>query len=127
MSEGRKNRYVCQTCGQSIVTVDIEEGVTPFMIGCKATKDCDGDMYSSFYGVGQSLEATFEWYKPTDFSQYPEEHRDAMREHVEMGGLDIRPINPTIKTSSEEVRDLFDGCARRTLGRKGGGNGKKIL
>ena len=32
----RLNIYTCQICRNSIVTVDLVEGVTPFMIGCRA-------------------------------------------------------------------------------------------
>lgn len=93
MSKGQKNVYVCQSCGDTVVTIDSEEGVTPFMIGCKATPGCKGDMYSSFYAVDQSLNPEYEWYKPTSFDQYPEgEHREAMKRHVEDGGLEIRLV-----------------------------------
>lgn len=36
MSDPRINVYVCQKCGGHTVTVDVDEGVTPFMIGCHA-------------------------------------------------------------------------------------------
>lgn len=93
MSKGKKNMYVCQTCGYKIVTVDIDEGVTPFMIGCKR-ENCDGDMYSFFYRINPLLEPTYEWYKP-NLEDYSEEHRELMRNHIENGGLDIRKINKT--------------------------------
>ena len=86
----RLNKYTCRTCGHSIITVDRDEGVTPFMIGCKATQGCAGDMYSSFYR-NVSGQPTFEWRKPT-----PHELAKAsreMREHFKMGGLDIYPIH----------------------------------
>lgn len=92
MNKNKKNVYVCQTCRKKIVTIDIDEGVTPFMIDCKATKECNGTMYSSFYSVDQLLEPEFEWYKPTSFDHYPEEYRENMIKHVEDGGLDIRKI-----------------------------------
>jgi len=92
MSKGQKNVYVCQLCGGEVVTVDADEGVTPFMIECRSTPECEGDMYSSFYQVDQSLAPQFEWYKPTSLDQYPEGHREAMKKHIEDGGLDIRPI-----------------------------------
>jgi hypothetical protein len=88
----KKNVYTCRLCGGSIVTIDIDEGVTPFMIECKANEDCDGVMHSSFYSVDQSLEPEFEWYKPTSFDHYPSEYRKDMIRHVEDGGLDIRRI-----------------------------------
>lgn len=60
MSKGQKNVYVCQLCGGEVVTVDADEGVTPFMIECRSTPECEGDMYSSFYQVDQSLEQAIE-------------------------------------------------------------------
>lgn len=83
------NRYTCQSCGGSIITIDRDEGTTPFMLGCRAKPGCKGMMQSSFYR-GVEGEATFEWRKPT-----LEEHRKssrAMQQHFEMGGLDIHPI-----------------------------------
>ena len=44
--DSKINVYVCQKCGGLTVTVDVDEGVTPFMLGCRATgkeSDCDGD------------------------------------------------------------------------------------
>lgn len=82
MSEPRVNVYVCQKCGGHTVTVDVDEGVTPFMIGCHAKETephpaesglrafeealakkgvrvkerlklkCDGMAHSSFYPKG---------------------------------------------------------------------------
>lgn len=36
MNEPRINVYVCRKCGGHTVTVDVDDGVTPFMIGCHA-------------------------------------------------------------------------------------------
>lgn len=83
------NRYVCPKCRGSIITVDRDEGVTPFMLGCRATAGCAGMMQSSFYR-GVTGEPTFEWRKPT-----PDEivrASPAMQDHFRMGGLDIHPI-----------------------------------
>lgn len=88
----RLNRYTCQKCGGQIVTVDRDEGVTPFMLMCRATGGCDGHMYSSMYR-GVTGEPTYEWRKAT-----PEEFAKAsiaMKEHFSMGGLDIHPIRGT--------------------------------
>lgn len=89
MSE-RLNRYTCQSCHGSIITVDRDEGVTPFMVLCRAKPGCKGHMYSSFY-KGVQGEPTFEWRKPTpaEYAAYPE----VMRQHVDQGGLDIHPIS----------------------------------
>ena len=49
--KGRMNAYVCQTCGG--VTVAIHEddppGVTPLMLRCRVSDECEGMAYSSFY------------------------------------------------------------------------------
>ena len=89
---GMKNRYVCDTCGKGVVTVNINDGVTPFMILCKATKGCRGMMRSSFYQVPQDLPAQFEWFKPESLKGYSRE----MREHIQNGGLDLRECNQTV-------------------------------
>lgn len=88
MARGRINVYTCDTCGGQIVTVDRDEGVTPFMLTCRFIPEyCDGSMVSALYRVDQLLKPTHEWYKPDKPPQDP-----AMRQHVEMGGLLIRRI-----------------------------------
>lgn len=88
MPQGRKNQYTCQTCQGSIITVDVDEGTTPFMLLCKATPGCDGFMYSNFYGCDQTLAAQYEFFKPASFEGY-----DAgMLEHLQKGGLDFRKV-----------------------------------
>jgi hypothetical protein len=92
----RLNVYVCQTCGGAIKTIDREDGVTPFMLKCRATKGCDGLMASRFYKAEMSppelvsAEPTFEWYRPPaeELAEWPE----AMRDHFLNGGLTIRQI-----------------------------------
>lgn len=83
---GMKNGYTCQDCGKSIVTINIDDGTTPFMILCRATKGCEGMMYSSFYSIPQGLPAQYEWFKPKSFDGYSPE----MKEHFRKGGLDLR-------------------------------------
>ena len=34
---GYKNIYTCPKCGGQTVTIDVDEGVTPFMLRCRAT------------------------------------------------------------------------------------------
>lgn len=88
MSKGKKNVYTCQRCGEKIVTIDLDDGVTPFMLTCRVTPDCDGSMQSSFYSSGcQFFTPSHEWYKPTDPPEDPWE-----RDHWERGGLFIREI-----------------------------------
>ena len=87
MSKGQKNIYTCQKCGKAIVTVDMDEGVTPFMLECRATPGCNGVMQSAFYAVPQYLTPHFEWFKPKSLQGYSPE----MKNHIKLGGLDIRP------------------------------------
>lgn len=89
MPKGKENAYECQSCKGIICTIDIDEGVTPFIIECLATK-CGGEMHSSFYPTQpkppEMPDAAYEWYKPTDLSKYS----PAMQDHIKMGGLVIR-------------------------------------
>lgn len=98
-TEPRINVYVCQVCGGHTVTVDVDEGVTPFMIGCRRQqgprRQCKGIAQSSFYQrvplhIG---EPQWEWYRPTDEQLkniYSGDSLEQMREHVAKGGLDLR-------------------------------------
>ena len=99
MSEPRENLYVCQKCGRYTVTVDVDEGTTPFMIGCRAPgpRQCKGMAYSSFYPKGPRPsyigEPKWEFYKPTDADlrkNYKGDVLEGVREHVAKGGLDLR-------------------------------------
>jgi hypothetical protein len=86
MPKGRKNQYTCDTCGKSVVTLDVDEGTTPFMILCRVTLHCQGMMRSNFYSCDQSLEHMLEWFAPQSFKGYSPE----MIEHIHKGGLDLR-------------------------------------
>jgi hypothetical protein len=86
---GERNIYTCDACFGHIVTVDLVEGVTPFMISCRATEGCKGTMQSSMYRVfDQRMKPSHEWYKP-DATEL-ETLKPGTREHVEKGGLLIR-------------------------------------
>jgi hypothetical protein len=86
MSQGRKNLYHCNKCNRIIVTIDIDEGTTPFMLSCYATKGCRGLMYSQMYQCDQRLPHTHEWYKPESLDGYD----PWTVEHIEKGGLVLR-------------------------------------
>lgn len=90
----RVNAYKCQKCGQIILTRDVDEGVTPFMVPCLATIGCKGPMYSAFYKPPEFLlkvmEPTYEWFKP--IGKDYEALEPAMKAHVDQGGLDLRHI-----------------------------------
>jgi hypothetical protein len=97
----RENVYVCEKCGGFTVTIDVDEGVTPFMIRCRA-KDvvgndailpgCKGNAVSSFYPEGPRpshiQEPAWEWYAPssTEFESLD----SATKDHVYSGGLILR-------------------------------------
>jgi GT2 family glycosyltransferase len=92
----RINVYTCSKCGGYTVTIDIHEGVTPFMLCCRASGregDCRGMAESSLYPSGEKPswipDPAWEWFKPVG-PEYRKLNR-AMREHVDKGGLDIRP------------------------------------
>lgn len=81
---GRKNIYVCEECRGHIVTMDLEDGVTPFLIGCQVTEECSGMMKSSMYRVyDQSMKAGYFWAKPESLDDLS----PGERAHVENGGL----------------------------------------
>jgi hypothetical protein len=85
--DGRKNMYVCDTCRGHIVTRDVDEGTTPFMLACRATAGCKGRMRSSMYRVFDgAIAASHEWYRPpAGQTLTPGE-----REHVAKGGVLLR-------------------------------------
>ncbi len=89
---GRKNVYTCRRCGGQTITRDVDDGTTPFLIGCRASGRegvCDGLAESSFYRVSAGApDAVWEWFRPTG-SEYRKLNR-MMREHVDRGGLDLR-------------------------------------
>lgn len=93
--KGKKNIYTCDKCKGHVVTVDVDRGVTPFMIECKATLDCKGMMKSSMYRVfDQDMRADYEWYRPSAI----EVVKPHLRHHIEQGGLLLRKCSlPTGK------------------------------
>lgn len=105
MSKGLKNVYTCRVCTGEIVTIDREDGVTPFALACRATDSCRGMMTSAFYKCNQSLVPAFEWYKPSSMKGLD----DGAREHVQKGGLLLQriPANP---------HNIDDPLLRRAVG-----------
>jgi hypothetical protein len=89
----RVNVYTCQKCGGKTITIDVHKGVTPFMLKCRASgreSDCDGTSYSAMYRVPKELGLIpmWEWFTPVG-SEY-NKLSDAMKEHIDKGGLDLR-------------------------------------
>lgn len=102
----RINVYTCGICKGRTVTVDLDEGVTPFLLGCRATGkegDCTGTAQSAMYRVpADSPPADWEWYRPDDVELARIKKRSrSLAEHVEHGGLVIRPRRAT---------HTFDAC-----------------
>jgi len=109
---GKINVYTCQTCRRDIVTIDIDDGVTPFMVTCP---ECGNEAFSHCYEVNQQLRPQWEWFRPTE-DQLVELTREELaaiqannaapvtiteddavlcnREHLEKGGLFLRSVMP---------------------------------
>lgn len=90
--KGKKNIYVCPK-GHNTVTIDTDEGVTPFMLRCRQKDDdgkhnCTEMARSSMYQVDQNITAEYEWYKPDNLKGFNPEEKD----HIRRGGLIIRKI-----------------------------------
>lgn len=92
MSEPRINVYTCPKCKGHTVTVDVDHGVTPFLLRCRATNDCSGMAQSAMYPRGPKPswipDPQWEWFKPTG-PDY-ENLSAPMKEYVDDGGLNIR-------------------------------------
>ncbi len=85
--KGKKNIYVCEKCKGHVVSVDVDQGVTPFTIDCKATAFCSGWMKSSMYRVwDQDMRADWEWYRPPVVQILSPQ----AQAHVDQGGLLLR-------------------------------------
>ena len=98
---GEKNVYVCED-GHETVTLDRDEGTTPFMMRCRHD-GCTKTSQSKFYRVDQRLVATWEWYKPA--ADDPCMRDDAVREHVELGGLMPRKITSPRKVVEQHFNE----------------------
>ena len=58
-----KNLYNCHQCGNTIVTEDIDDGVTPSSLPCSMFNGCKtGRMWSFGYNVPPVLVASHEWF-----------------------------------------------------------------
>ena len=83
------NQYTCDRCGGFITTIDVDKGVTPMFLGCRATPGCVGRMTSHMYRVQGSPTPTHEWFRPS--LKNARRQGPDMLDHVKRGGLDIRP------------------------------------
>jgi hypothetical protein len=107
--EPKLNAYRCDDCGGNTVTLDVDEGVTPMFLGCRADgteTGCGGRAVSMGYPKGPAPSwavPAWEWYKPG-----PVELRGMspeMRDHCQRGGLALRRIGDP-PASREKVADV---------------------
>lgn len=105
MPRDQRNAYYCNECRGYIVTIDLDEGVTPMFLACRVAGEaghanpCQGTMQSMMYpqppwpetdGYGTPIptEPTWEWYSP-DRNEYRRLDMQ-VKEHVDLGGLLLR-------------------------------------
>jgi hypothetical protein len=122
-SIGRINCYACEVCGSLHGTINVNTGVTPFLIACRV-EGCDGMAVSQCYRKAMAS-AGWAWYRPTPeafLMLEPEE-----QEHVLHGGLLIEELGQQVAMleSDEDYEQLthddFDvvrAYLENTYGRK---------
>ena len=98
-ARGAVNVYACPY-GHETVTRNMDEGVTPYMIGCPTCKAAGTPpnekgfrwpmAESSFYRVDQFLAHSHEWYRPESTAGLNQD----TAEHVRNGGLLLREAQP---------------------------------
>lgn len=106
-SKGKINEYICPD-GHKIVTINTDEGVTPFILQCRHV-GCNKSAKSQMHLVDQEQEPTHEWVRPIDL----EELSEWDREHVEMGGLLLKnkeghPEMKDEKAIAEEAKKAWE-------------------
>ena len=93
MSGKRWNIWDCERCEQPTLCIELDDGVTPFMLRCRATPDCNGMAQSRFYPrrpMPTDIPVRGEWYAP-DAAETAKLDPE-MRHHVEQGGLLLREL-----------------------------------
>lgn len=112
--KGKTNVYACAECRGATVTIDVDEGVTPFSIPCLANGEagvCQGIARSCMYRPAMfprdvELTPRFEWYKPKV------EHVElSCRDHVAAGGLLLRKVGAerclTVECGADATHRVF--------------------
>lgn len=85
------NAYICPQCKMATVTRNIEPGVTPLMIGCRATPVCDGMAISQFYrGFFGMAPVRWGWRHPTK-AEF-ERADSSMQEYYAKGAMMLVPL-----------------------------------
>ena len=95
--QGEVNGWVCEECGETTYAIHVDDGVTPFYLGCRATEGCEGMAKSMFYPTGPIphhaiKRIAWEWYTPEPDEKTRLLAKPDVLEHVEMGGLLIREL-----------------------------------
>ncbi len=84
--KGKKNIYLCPSCGHGFVSLDVDDGTTPFMTKCL---NCNDMAQSMFYAAPQEVLArinpALEWYSPSPKSV--KKMSPAAQQHCARGGL----------------------------------------
>lgn len=95
------NHYICEKCNQVTVARHDQEGVTPFMLKCRATKDCEGFAESCMFMGPQRENQTphVVFYRPPsltkaieEINKEPEQNREWLLEHYTKGGSLMREV-----------------------------------
>lgn len=89
ISENRTNNYECKSCQHITKTIDIDKGVTPFIIRCRK---CNSEAISNFYYDSKpSDKPELQFYRPTLEETYT--LSTFAVDHVLKGGLLLKPID----------------------------------
>lgn len=84
--KGKKNIYLCPSCGHGFVSLDVDEGTTPFMTKCLNCSDMAQSMcYAAPQEVLGRIAPALEWYLPSPNAV--KKMSPAVKSHVEKGGL----------------------------------------
>lgn len=95
--QGRENAYLCDVCGGYTSTIDVDDGVTPMLIACRASGnegECSGTAHSLMYPSGPRPDRVpapaWEWYAP-DTIELMNVDQETFQ-HCRKGGLLLRKI-----------------------------------
>lgn len=90
-THGKVNEYACPDCKGVTVTVDRDDGTTPFYIRCRATPGCEGMAMSRFYRPRAGTPPTHEWYAPDAAEMAALD--EGTKDYVENGGMLLRRLD----------------------------------
>lgn len=96
------NHYVCPRCKGVTVAMHEDDGVTPFLLRCRATPGCLEFAVSENYRCSQddNQKPDVIWYRPTTetaaiaaiAATVEKQYRVAMLEHWRLGGALVREL-----------------------------------